>query len=306
MSMKKLVSLLILGATVSSYAVDSIDYVACVGRIIPQERVQKLAVSAPTGAQAVIETLNVKQGDIIKEDEIVAVIAGEKTALATLKRAKAALEIAKSARDIKVMEQNNIIADMQGELQQITNILTEKDPPRREREELEYNQTSLMRKIAHAKAILPLIEKNQNDIVAESSLAVEEADKVHKSYFVKSPISGKVLEMHIKEGEAVSMEGVCEIANISKLFVEAEIYVADVAKVKVGAKATITSDALKGKTFDGTVVSISSSVKNNKVFSSDPSEFSNLKVVRAKIKLDNCEALKNLIGSQVNVRISVK
>ena len=304
--MKKLVSLLILGATVSSYAVDSIDYVACVGRIIPQERVQKLAVSAPTGAQAVIETLNVKQGDIIKEDEIVAVIAGEKTALATLKRAKAALEIAKSARDIKVMEQNNIIADMQGELQQITNILTEKDPPRREREELEYNQTSLMRKIAHAKAILPLIEKNQNDIVAESSLAVEEADKVHKSYFVKSPISGKVLEMHIKEGEAVSMEGVCEIANISKLFVEAEIYVADVAKVKVGAKATITSDALKGKTFDGTVVSISSSVKNNKVFSSDPSEFSNLKVVRAKIKLDNCEALKNLIGSQVNVRISVK
>lgn len=304
--MKKLVSLLILGATVSSYAVDSIDYVACVGRIIPQERVQKLAVSAPTGAQAVIETLNVKQGDIIKEDEIVAVIAGEKTALATLKRAKAALEIAKSARDIKVMEQNNIIADMQGELQQITNILTEKDPPRREREELEYNQTSLMRKIAHAKAILPLIEKNQNDIVAESSLAVEEADKVHKSYFVKSPISGKVLEMHIKEGEAVSMEGVCEIANISKLFVEAEIYVADVAKVKVGAKATITSDALKGKTFDGTVVSISSSVKNNKVFSSDPSEFSNLKVVRAKIKLDDCEALKNLIGSQVNVRISVK
>ena len=306
MSMKKLVSLLILGATVSSYAVDSIDYVACVGRIIPQERVQKLAVSAPTGAQAVIETLNVKQGDIIKEDEIVAVIAGEKTALATLKRAKAALEIAKSARDIKVMEQNNIIADMQGELQQITNILTEKDPPRREREELEYNQTSLMRKIAHAKAILPLIEKNQNDIVAESSLAVEEADIVHKSYFVKSPISGKVLEMHIKEGEAVSMEGVCEIANISKLFVEAEIYVADVAKVKVGAKATITSDALKGKTFEGTVVSISSSVKNNKVFSSDPSEFSNLKVVRAKIKLDNCEALKNLIGSQVNVRISVK
>ncbi|MBO5255739.1 MAG: efflux RND transporter periplasmic adaptor subunit [Opitutales bacterium] len=304
--MKKLVSLLILGATVSSYAVDSIDYVACVGRIIPQERVQKLAVSAPTGAQAVIETLNVKQGDIIKEDEIVAVIAGEKTALATLKRAKAALEIAKSARDIKVMEQNNIIADMQGELQQITNILTEKDPPRREREELEYNQTSLMRKIAHAKAILPLIEKNQNDIVAESSLAVEEADKVHKSYFVKSPISGKVLEMHIKEGEAVSMEGVCEIANISKLFVEAEIYVADVAKVKVGAKATITSDALKGKTFDGTVVSISSSVKNNKVFSSDPSEFSNLKVVRAKIKLDDCEALKNLIGSQVNDRISVK
>ena len=304
--MKKIVWVLMLSSMVSGYAIDSVDYVACVGRVIPQERVQKLAVSASTGAQAVIETLNVKQGDIIKENDVVAIIAGEKTALATLKRAKASLETAKSARDIRVMEQKNIIADMQGELQQISNVIAEKDPPRREREELEYNQTSLMRKIAHARAMLPLIEKNQNDIVAEASLAVEEADKVHKSYYVKSPISGKVLDMHIKEGEAVSMEGVCEIADISKLFVEAEIYVADIAKVKVGAKAVITSDALNGKSFEGTVVSISSSVKNNKVFSSDPSEYSNLKVVRAKIKLNDCDALKNLIGSQVNVRIFVK
>ncbi len=304
--MKKNVCLFLLGSVVSCFYADAADYVACVGRIIPQERVQKLAVSTPTGAQAVIETLNVKQGDVIKENDVVAIIAGEKTALASLKRAKASLEIAKSARDIKLMEQNNLIADMQGELQQIANVLAEKDPPRREREELEYNQTSLMRKVAQARAMLPLIEKNQNDIVAEVALAVEEADKIHKSYFVKSPISGKVLEMHIKEGEAVSMEGVCEIADVSKLYVEAEVYVADIAKVSVGANAKINSDAIAGQTFEGEVVSISGSVRNNKVFSSDPGEFSNLKVVRAKIKLDNSDALKNLIGSQVNVRISIK
>ncbi len=282
------------------------DSVACVGRIIPQERVQKLAAFAPTGSQAVVDTLKVKQGDIVKKGDVVAIIAGEKTALATLNRAKASLNTAKSARDIRVLEHQNIVADIEGELAQIANILTEKDPPRREREELEYNQTSMLRKLAHAREMFKLIQKNQNDIVAEAELAVSEADKIHKSYFVLSPINGKVLELHVKNGEAVSIEGVCEIADVSNLLVEAEIYVADVAKVKVGAKAEISSDALTGKVFVGEVVSISSTVRNNKVFSADPSEYSNLKVVRAKIKLEKFDALKNLIGSQVNVRISAK
>ncbi len=305
MSMKNFLSLLIVCASSLAFA-DSADCVACVGRIIPQERVQKLAAFAPTGSQAVVDSLKIKQGDIVKAGDIVAVIAGEKTALASLKRANASLNTARSARDIRILEQKNIVADMEGELVQIANVLAEKDPPRREREELEYNQTSLLRKLSHAREMLGYIQKNQDNIVAEAELAVTEADKIHKSYFVTSPISGKVLELHVKNGEAVSQEGVCEIADLSNLFVEAEIYVADVAKVKVGAKAEVSSDALAGKTFVGEVVSISSTVKNNKVFSSDPSEYSNLKVVRAKIKLENFEALKNLIGSQVNVRIGAK
>ena len=304
--MKRFLALFIVCAGVSTFGADCADCVACVGRIIPQERVQKLAAVAPTGSQAVIESLSVKQGDIVKDGDIIAVISGEKTALASLKRTKASFETAKSSRAIRVQEQKNVVADIEGELAQIANVLAEKDPPRREREELEYNQTSMLRRLAHAREMLKLIEKNQDDIVAESALAVEEAEKTHRSYFVLSPIDGKVLDVHVKEGEAVSLEGVCEIADTSNLFVEAEIYVADVPKVKVGEKAEITSDALAGKVFTGTVVSISSTVKNNKVFSSDPSAYSNLKVVRAKIKLDKSGALKNLIGSQVNVRIFTK
>ena len=44
----------------------------------------------------------------------------------------------------------------------------------------------------------------------------------------------------------------------------------------------------------------------NRLFSSDPSDYSNLKVVVAKIKLDSPGSFRNLIGSQVSVRILVK
>ena len=305
--MKKFLIALFFAFAASAYAADTADCVACVGRIIPKNRVQKLAAAAPTGGQPVIDALNVKQGDIIKAGDTVAVIAGEQTAAAALKRAKAALATAKSAREIAVAERKNAAADIEGEIQQISDILADKDPPRREREELQYNKTSLLRKLAHAREMARLVEQNQNDIVSEAEIAVDEAEKIRNSYFVKSPINGKVLEVHVKKGEAIPMEGVCEIADLSELFVEAEIYVADAPKVNVGADATITSDAVAGKTFAGKVESVSASVRNNKVFSADPGEFSNLKVVRAKIRLgENSDALKNLIGSQVNIRIAVK
>ena len=304
--MKTYITALILALAAASQAAANADCVACAGRIIPKNRVQKLAPAAPTGSQPVIEALRAKAGDTVKAGDVIAVIAGEKAAAAALKRAKAALETAKSAREINIAERKNAAADIEGEIQQISDVIADKDPPRREREELLYNKTSLLRKLAHARAIAALVEKNQNDVVAEAEAAVEEAEKIWNSYFVKSPINGKILETHAKSGEAVSMEGVCEIADLSELFAEAEIYVADVRKVKAGAAASITSDAIAGKTFKGKVESVSASVRNNKVFSADPGEYSNLKVVRAKIRLENAEELKNLIGSQVNIRIAIK
>lgn len=282
------------------------DFVACSGRIVPKERVQKLAATAPSGAQAVVRELKISAGDILKAGDTVAIISGEDTAAAALARAEAALETAKSARDIKVLQQKNFIADLQGEAQQISNVLTEKDPPRREREELEYQHTGLLRRIAQARAMLPLVEKNQNDIVAEAQAAVDEARKMHQAYFVKTPIGGRVLETHVRNGEIVPMEGICEIADSSEIFAEAEVYVSDISKVKVGQSAQISSEALGGKTFIGKVVELSRMVKTNKVFSSDPSDFSNLRVVRAKIKLDTPEPFAKLIGSRVDVRISAR
>ena len=181
--------------------------------------------------------------------------------------------------------------------------MDEKDPPRREREELEYEQESLARKISQAEGMLKLVEANEANVVAEARAVVEESKKHYAEYTLYSPISGEIIELHTERGEAVGMEGVCEIANTRNMFVDAEVYIADIAKIKEGDKAEITSDALKGKTFAGTVVQISGYVKSNKLFSSDPSDYSNTRVVIAKIKLNDSAEFQNLIGSQVGVRI---
>lgn len=308
--MKKFLSLLVSAYFCAACALasdsDGADFVACSGRIVPKDRVQKLAAGAGSGVQSVVKTLSAKAGDVLKAGDVVAVIDGEAAAAAAVARARAALATAESARDLKLAEHKNTVDELAGEAAQIENVLREKDPPRREREELEYQHTGILRRIAQARAITPILSRNQDCVVAEARTALAEAQRVHESYFLRTPIAGKVLETHVKAGEAVSMEGVCEIADVSEIFVEAEVYVADIAKVKVGAKAEISCDALKGATYAGRVVQISSTVKSNKVFSADPSDFSNLKVVRVKIALDNSGAFENLIGTQVSVRIFTK
>lgn len=288
------------------YAENSADAVACIGKIVPGARISKLAAPSLGGSQAIVETLNIRKGMVVEKGEVVAVLRGAARAKAALLNSQAALQAAKAEADLSILRQKNAVAELRGVFDQNKKILDEKDPPRREREQLNYEQESLLRKIAQAKAELDSLEKAQAAAVAQAQAAVDEAKAVFDEYEVRAPISGEVVESNVVAGESVGMEGICEIADTSTMYVEAEVYISDISKVAVGDSAEIFSDALGDAKFSGKVVHISSYVKANRLFSSDPSDYSNLKVVVAKIKMDSPDKFRNLIGSQVNVRIIVK
>ena len=305
--MKKFISVMLLGALspLSFAQSNGQEAVACIGRVVPGARIAKLAAPAPNG-QAIIETVAVKKGEYVEAGSVVATVQGIDKAKASLDRAEKTLAAAKTASAIRLQQQKNLIADMEGSFAQTRKVLDEKDPPRREREEMEFEQESLARKISQAKGMLPLVEANEKAVIAADEAGVEEARKHYGEFFVRTPISGEVVEINVNPGEAVGMEGVCEIADTRTMYVEAEVYVSDIAKVRVGDTAEIFSDAIGGGKHMGKVEQISGYVKTNRMFSTDPSDYSNLKVVIAKIRLDKPEQFKNYIGSQVNVRILVK
>lgn len=304
--MKKLISIFAIAAAAAAAAQSSTDAVACMGKVLPGDRIAKLTASSPTGAQPVIKKLFVKKGDFVEAGAPVAEMLGIDKAKASLERAEAVFAAVKSASAIRLQQQKNMIADMEGTFNQNKKILAEDALPRRERAEMEYEQESLARKISQAKGMLTLVEKNEANVVAEAKAVVAEAKKHFEEFTLKTPISGEIVEFNSELGESVGMDGVCEIANTRNMFVDAEVYVADISKIKIGDKAEITSDALGKEKFGGVVVQISGYVKSNRLFSTDPSDYSNTRVVIAKIKLDDSAKFRNLIGSQVNVRILSK
>lgn len=80
--------------------------------------------------------------------------------------------------------------------------------------------------------------------------------------FIRSPISGTVLQLAAQQGETLaaglSTQTLIIVADLNKLEVVASVDETDIGKIKLGQKAEITIDALPGKKLKGKVTKIAS------------------------------------------------
>jgi RND family efflux transporter MFP subunit len=71
---------------------------------------------------------------------------------------------------------------------------------------------------------------------------------------LRSTVDGTVLERHVTEGQRVDADTpLFTIADLSRVWVLADLYEMDLGKVRSGDRATFTSDALPGRAFDGRI-----------------------------------------------------
>lgn len=92
----------------------------------------------------------------------------------------------------------------------------------------------------------------------------------------RAPTSGVVLEKNVVEGTGTeSGERLFRIASIDRVWIEAELYEADLALVKVGAPARITLSYLPGEELEGRVSLLT------------PSVDAETRTARARVELDN-------------------
>ncbi|MCU0532363.1 MAG: ABC exporter membrane fusion protein [Hydrococcus sp. Prado102] len=125
--------------------------------------------------------------------------------------------------------------------------------------------------------------------------------------YVRSPRDGRVLKIHIRPGEVVSNqgEGILLVGQTDQMYAVAEVYETDIGKVRLGQRATITSDAFTGK-LQGTVDQIGWQVGKKDVLSTDPAAATDVRVVEVKIRLDpaSSQRVAGLTNLQVTVEIS--
>jgi Cu(I)/Ag(I) efflux system membrane fusion protein len=74
---------------------------------------------------------------------------------------------------------------------------------------------------------------------------------------VPSPASGFVIEKNVVEGASVEAGmRLYRIAALNKVWVEAEVYEADLAQVRIGQRASVTLDYLPGRAYEATVSNV--------------------------------------------------
>jgi HlyD family secretion protein len=117
---------------------------------------------------------------------------------------------------------------------------------------------------------------------------------------IRSPLTGRVLKVHARAGEQVQAAGIMEVAPTAPMYVVAEVPDSDIARVKKGQRATITSDGLAAAVH-GAVERIEPVVAANALMPVDPASFSDGHVVRVWIRVDD----PAVVEDRVHLRVAV-
>lgn len=119
---------------------------------------------------------------------------------------------------------------------------------------------------------------------------------------VRAPFRGQVLDVHTRPGEQIRVEGILELGRTDRMYVVAEVYETDIARVAEGQKAHIRSPALE-KAVTGKVESVGMKVGRLDVLGTDPVAETDARVIEVMILLDDPAAVSRLTNLQVEVEI---
>ena len=140
----------------------------------------------------------------------------------------------------------------------------------------------------------------------ESAIAnLQRAETELEAAYIRAPINGQILKIHTKVGEKIGDQGISDFAQTNTMMVVAEVYQTDISKIKLGQKAIITSQGFTGE-LKGVVQQIGLQVKRQNVFSDQPGENLDSRIIEVKIRL-NPEDSKKVSGlTNLQVQTAIK
>jgi HlyD family secretion protein len=303
--------------------------VSCLGRIQPEDGVIHVAGPYIWGDSHAprVERLKVREGDEVRRGQALAVFVGRANLEASVAQAQA--QIARARRrveQVKAGVRKPDLAAQQSEISRLEAVVQHARTELRRYEalratddvtvaEVEARRNAVQVGEIAVEAARHRLESMQEvpdtDIrVAEADLAEAEANeqRARRDFEVSTiyaPADGRVLRINAREGEAVGLAGLLDIARTGHMFVIAEVYETDIGRVRVGQHVTISGDLLGSTVLTGAVERITHNVKDAAVMPGDTISYADKRVVETVIRLDSSEAAAKLIGGRVTVVIQL-
>lgn len=252
-------------------------YVAALGYIEPRGQVQRLAGPNDGAATARVARLLVKEGDQVVQGQELVVF--DSIPRLQAQRRQLQMQVDSLARQLELSR----------------------------REEKRYGDLVASGAVSHdsldqRRRATEKLAGDRDRITAE--IKVIDVDLGDAT--LRAPMAGTVLDILAREGERPGDSGVLELGQTDFMEVVAEVYETDVSRVRPGQPARITSEhgGFTGELL-GQVREIGRQVNRRDVFSADPKDAVDARVVEVRIALDPpaSQRVRNLTRMQVLVRI---
>ena len=243
------------------------------------EPVQSFEAHAPIGTT--VKKLLVKEGDHVKRGQLLAQL---DDADASSQAAHALAQVRSSQADVSAQRSG-------GNREEVLTLETQLVKSRNERDTARRNLEALKRlqqqgaaspgevkqaedQLAAAEADLTLVQQKQKErysqpeIVrveaqtAEAQSAYAAAENIMRQLNIRAPFDGVVYSLPVHQGAYVNAgDLVLQEADLSKVLVRAYVDEPDVGRLARGQRIDLTWDAIPGRTWQGSVSSIPSTVK---------------------------------------------
>jgi len=299
--------------------------VACLGRIEPENGVARISARSISGQPSIVGELKVKESDAVTAGQLVAVLNSSEQLEATWRAAEARVALARnrltqikagaksgdlSAQQAEIARLESSLATAQADYrryQQLTDLVTPADLDLK-RTQMETANHLLEQARARLASLAEVRDVDVSVAAAELDAAIADARQAKADLnqaFIRSPVTGHVVQIRAWPGEEVGPAGLMEIAETGRMYVVAEVPQIDLGRLKVGQRAHISGDALAAP-MSGVVERIGLKVAKNDVLHVDPMAFSDARVVEAKIRLDDSRQAERLIHAEVTVIITAQ
>ena len=125
--------------------------------------------------------------------------------------------------------------------------------------------------------------------------SIEKTGKVSDKLTINSPIGGTVLKKFVSEGDYVKTGSkIYQIADLSRLWLSAEVYESGVGKIHYGQKLTFTTDAYPSEHFEGIVTFV------------DPVVDPKTRIIRVRAVVDNKnQKLKPEMLARIKIKVKM-
>ena len=256
-----------------------LEAVSALGTLQPAGDVRRLAApSGSMGGSPMLLSLQVEEGQRVKQGELLATFDNRPRLLADLAAVTARID------------------SLQVQI-------------RMQRREVQRYQSAA----SSGAAALVLLEEKKDDLVKLEG-QLREAQAQRKGLQVdladselRAPLSGTVLKVHSRVGERPGADGVLELGAGDQMEAVAEVYESDINRVTLGQTVTLVSEngGFSGS-LQARVIRISPQVRQRAVLSTDPTGDADARVVEVRLALDPADASKvrDLAGLKVIARFN--
>lgn len=298
--------------------------VGCLGYIEPGDGIVRIAAPSSAGRVPIVRKLTVREGDLVRKGQLLAEMDNRAELESALHQSEARVELARSrlvqvqaepkAADVAAQRAEiglaeTRLAQARDELQRVEQLRQTGDATTAELTARQSAVQEASRSLEAARHRLAgLSEIRQSDVtVARAELDAAKADENRARTAlaesrVYSPLKAKVLKVNARTGEQPGPLGLVELAETDRMYAVAEVYETDIGRVRAGQKAVV-SGSLLPQPVTGVVETIGSQVTRLSALPDDPVQFTDGRVFRVRIRLDEPDRVAGLINAKVSIRI---